>query len=241
MRRIVSLVPSLTELVVWLDRGSELAGRSRFCTEPIGAVERVPIVGGTKNPKIDRIDALEPTLILANKEENRREDIEALRARGHDVVLTDPNSVDEAVAMILTIGELLDAQAKAQTLAEAVASALKPAPEASVRTFVPIWKDPWMALGSATYGHDLLTRCGASNVFADHARYPETTLDAVASRRPELILMPDEPYPFKGRDAEALTAIAPARVIDGKLLWWYGPRMPEAIHSLRTLFAEVRR
>jgi ABC-type hemin transport system substrate-binding protein len=236
--RIVSLVPSLTELVFWLGRGKLLVGRTRFCVEPAGEVERVPVVGGTKNPKVERIVALRPDLVIANREENRREDVEALRAAGLEVMVTDPNSVAEAVAMIEELGGRLDSGARARELTEEIVAALAElAPTIGLRVFVAVWKEPLMGLGSETYGHDLLVGAGAVNVLAGRPRYPEVSLEEVAGLRPDLVLLPDEPYPFKDEDREAFEAVAPARVVDGKLLWWYGPRIPGAIRALRQLFA----
>jgi ABC-type hemin transport system substrate-binding protein len=239
-QRFVSLVPSLTELVWWLGAGDSLVGRTRFCTEPAGAIESVPIIGGTKNPHIDRIAGARPDLVIANREENRREDVEALRALGLDVLLTDPDTVAEALAMVATLGERLDAAVRANGLIDEVretlghgASAGPPRP----RVFVAVWKAPLMGLGGEAYGHDLIVQCGATNVLAATPRYPELTRDELAALRPELIVLPDEPYPFKQADVDEFASIAPARVIDGKLLWWYGPRMPEAIRTLRSWFA----
>lgn len=236
--RIVSLVPSLTELVCWLGAGAELAGRTRFCTEPAELVRGVPIVGGTKNPHLDRIAALRPTLVLANKEENRKEDVLALREAGLDVLVTDPNSVSEAVAMVRELGQRLDRQAKAESLATETEGAAREGPAGRrPRVFVAVWKEPFMGLARDTYGHDLIELAGAENVLRGRPRYPEITREELAALAPGLILLPDEPYPFTAADADSLAAIAPARVIDGKLLWWYGPRMPAAIRELRRLFA----
>lgn len=241
-QRIVSLVPSLTELVWWLGAGDSLVGRTRFCTEPAGAIESVPIVGGTKNPRIDRIVEARPDLVIANREENRREDVEALRAHGLDVLLTDPNTVAEALVMVGGLGERLDAAARATELIADADEALGTGRSAGTirpRVFVAVWKAPLMGLGGKAYGHDLIERCGATNVLAATPRYPELTRDDLSALRPGLILLPDEPYPFKQDDADEFASVAPSRVIDGKLLWWYGPRMPEAIRTLRSVFAEA--
>ena len=237
--RIVSLVPSITELVFWLGRGERLVGRTRFCTEPADGVAAVAIVGGTKNPRIDRIVASRPDLVLANKEENRRDDVEALRAAGLDVLLTDPNSVPDAVAMCREIGALIDAEARAAELAAEIETALAaPSPARTKRVFAAVWWDPLMGLGSESYGHDLLERAGGVNVLAGKARYPRLSLEELAELRPELILLPDEPFPFSTAQAPAFEAVAPTRLIDGKLLWWYGPRIPEAIRTLRGIVGE---
>jgi ABC-type Fe3+-hydroxamate transport system substrate-binding protein len=238
--RIVSLVPSLTELVAWFGLGERIVGRTRFCTEPPWLVDRVPVVGGTKNPRVDRVIALTPDIVLANREENRREDIEALQAAGLDVVLTDPNTVGEAIEMVLDLGRILGASERAAWLAHETAAAADEGNGPGLRVFVPIWKDPWMGLAAGTYGNDLLRVAGAVNVLGARSRYPEVTLDEVAALAPDTVLLPDEPYPFKDADRELFDGIAPARVVDGKLLWWYGPRMPGAIRGLRALLLEGR-
>lgn len=239
-RRIISLVPSLTELVFSLGAGESLVGRTRFCDEPSELVGRVPVVGGTKNPRIERIQEAAPDLVLANKEENRREDVEALRGMGIEVLLTDPNTVDEAIEMVLQLGDVLERRAAAQRIADETRTALhEDLVVDGVRVLVPVWWNPLMALGSGAYGQDLLERCGAVNVLASRTRYPEISLDEARELRPDVILLPDEPFPFDASHVAGLSSIAPARVIDGKLLWWYGPRMPAAIRALRVILHEV--
>lgn len=238
-QRIVSLVPSLTELVCWFGRASALVGRTRFCTEPSAEVERVPTVGGTKNPRLERIIALAPDLVIANREENRREDVEALREAGLDVLLTDPNTVADALAMVAELGARLDCTVRAEELVDDTRVAVTAARPSGTRVFAAVWKSPLLGLGAGTYGNDLLRVVGAVNVLAGRPRYPEVTLDEVARLSPDLVLLPDEPYPFKQADAAAFADIAPARVVDGRLLWWYGPRMPAAIRAISALLADV--
>lgn len=239
--RIVSLVPSLTELVFWFGSGGRLVGRTRFCTEPEGEVEAVPVIGGTKNPKIERIVAARPGLVIANKEENRREDIEALQAAGLMVYLSHPDTVPEAIEMIRELGELCGAAERATELARDIEHALEEdAPVEPVRTYVAVWHNPMMGLGSNSYGHSLVELCGARNVLGHRERYPELSMDELRALQPELILLPDEPFPFDDSHAALYSKIAPARVIDGKLLWWYGPRMPHAIRELRQTFTGLR-
>ena len=236
-QRIVSLVPSLTELIVHFGLADQLAGRTRFCTEPPGALRAVPIVGGTKDPKLDRIVALRPSIVVANKEENRREDIEALRVAGLTVLVTDPNTVEEAARMIAEVAATLGVSPLGDRLAAEIrseAASVNPI-QPAVRVFVPIWKSPWLGLGCDTYGHDLLRVAGFTNVLGDRTRYPEVTLEAIATLTPDVVLLPDEPYPFGPKDIPAFAGIAPAIPVDGKLLWWYGPRVPEAIRELRRL------
>jgi ABC-type Fe3+-hydroxamate transport system substrate-binding protein len=237
--RVVSLVPSLTELVFYLGRGEWLVGRTRFCALPAEA-RRVEAVGGTKDPDIARIAALAPDLVIANREENRRQDVEALRAAGLDVLVTDPNTVREAAAMIEDLGRRLVAEPPASALVDEILGELEHVPPGrGPRVFVAVWYRPLMGLGSQTYGNDVVAAAGAVNVLAGRPRYPELDRDELAALRPDLILLPDEPYRFRQRHAEEFSAIAPARVVDGKLLWWYGPRLPGALRELRRVFASV--
>ena len=238
--RIVSLVPSLTELVWWLGCGDALRGRTRFCEEPAGEIEVVPVISGTKTPDVAAITAMAPDLVIANREENRREDVEALRATGLNVLLTDPNSVEEALAMIVELGEALGRTEAAEGLVGEVRAAVgEGSGERRPALFVPIWRNPLMGLASDTYGDSVLTAVGATNVLARQTRYPEVSLEEVAALAPEAILLPDEPYRFSEKHLPEFSAVAPTAVVDGKLLWWYGPRMPEAIRELRRIVGEL--
>ncbi len=238
--RIVSLVPSITELVCWLGRGDALVGRTRFCDSPPDVAERVPSIGGTKDPDVPRVVALRPDLVLANREENRREDVVALREAGLNVLVTDPNTVEAAMEMFIELGTVLGVPGKASELTGETRAALaEPGGPLRMRVFVAVWKRPLMGLGSATYGHDLIERAGGLNVLGDLERYPEVTLDEVRARAPDLVLLPDEPYHFGEVDAAEYSGIAPTRLVDGRMLWWHGPRLPGAIRVLRTILTEV--
>ena len=236
--RVVSLVPSLTELVFWLGRGETVVGRTRFCEEPGDQVGPVPIIGGTKNPDVDRIVSLAPDLVIANKEENRREDIEALIARGVNVYLTDPNTVDEAASMIEALGVLFDDVPPARMLAEEIRAELRTKPVDTIPVFVAVWRDPLLGLGGESYGNSLLEAAGGENVLKHRPRYPETTMAELAELAPQVILLPDEPYPFKEQHVQEFSTVAPTVLVDGKLVWWYGPRVPAAIRELRRILME---
>lgn len=239
--RIVSLVPGLTELLFDFGVGGQVVGRTRFCVEPKGEVERVPIAGGTKNPDLGKIAGLQPDFVLANREENRREDVEALIAAGLNVQLTDPTTVGEAEAMIMGLGEMLGCAESAKAIVDDIERALAGPPPAPARprVFVAIWRKPLMGLGCESYGHDLVERSGAINVLRERPRYPEVTVPEIRALRPDLILLPDEPFRFGERHVPEFEAIAPVRLVDGKLLWWYGARLPGAIGALRSIFADV--
>ncbi len=234
--RVVSLVPSLTELV-WELAPDTLVGRTRFCSVP-EAVTAVPHVGGTKNPDVRKIASLLPDLVIANKEENRREDVEALQYGGLNVLLTDPNTVEEALMMIAEIGALLGETERANAIIREAREALAEPMAPEVRVFVPIWHEPLMGLGAATYGHDLLQRCGAVNVLGYRDRYPEVTRDEAAALHADLVLLPDEPYRFGLKHLQAYEPLGRALRVPGEWLWWYGPRIASSVRALKVVLAE---
>jgi ABC-type Fe3+-hydroxamate transport system substrate-binding protein len=226
VRRVVSLVPSLTESVA--DSGL-LVGATDWCVEPAGL--DVVRVGGTKNPRVPDVLALEPDLVLANEEENRRADVEALRAAGVAVWVTAPRTVPAALT---SLGRLLAVCGIGSPPWYAAACAAWPPgpPPAPVRhAVVPIWTKPWMALGRETFAGDVLARLGVANVLAGSAeRYPRF---AVADLPPyDLVVLPDEPYAF-GPGDEAPFAPVPAAFVSGRHLTWYGPSLAEAPGVLR--------
>lgn len=236
--RIVSLVPSISELVWWLGAGERLVGRTRFCAEP-AEMATVAEFGGTKNPDVAGIIAARPDLTIANKEENRREDVEALRAAGLKVLVTDPATVRQALDMTLQIGVLLGCETRARELYTDVAPLLS-APPASTRVFVGTWYRPLMAMGGDTYGNDVMRLAGGANVFAHRSRYPEVTMDEVREARPDFVVLPDEPFRFTEKHTAEFETIAPAQVVNGQWLWWYGPRMGEGIRRMREILGAAR-
>ena len=247
-RRIVSLVPSTTELLCALGLAEALVGVTVYCVEPREVVRTKTRVGGEKNPNLETIRALTPDLVVANIEENRREDVEALRAAGVEVYITYPRSVAESLAMIHELGAVTGATTAARRLLDE----LEPlhavvrdrlAGRRATPCFYPIWRDPWMTVGHDTYIHDLLATCGGANVFADRSRYPTISLDDVAARSPEVVLLPDEPFRFRRahlRDFDAyagMPAVRDGRVmlVDGKRFSWHGPRLAEALRTVPAL------
>lgn len=245
--RIVSLVPSLTELVCALGGAARLVGVTRFCTDPPEVVAGLTKVGGTKTPDCEAILALRPDLILVNAEENRRADYERLVASGVPVFNSFPTGVQAAALSIGRLGRLLGSEERAAALAGAIEQA-RAAALARIgrrpRVFCPIWRNPWMTFNRDTFAHDLLWCAGGENVAADAAeRYPRVELGSIAERLPEVVLLPDEPYRFAERHIETLTELSqtPAwrdqriHLIDGKAISWYGPRTPAALADLGRL------
>ena len=245
-RRIVSLVPSLTELVCALGRGDRLVGVTRYCTHPPEVVAALPKLGGTKNPILGRVVELAPELVLVNAEENRREDFQAVVDAGLSVFVSFPRTVEATVGAIERVGQAIDAGAPARALAADVTEALALVSARRVRVFCPIWRNPWMSFNRDTYASDLMGCAGGDNVCAAAPdRYPVVDLEAVARADPEVILLPDEPYRFSEQHRRALGPLAGTtagragrvHLVDGKALSWYGPRTAPAVCQLLHLFA----
>jgi ABC-type hemin transport system substrate-binding protein len=252
-RRIVSLVPSLTELVWSLGAGSRLVGVTRYCTEPAALVASLPKVGGTKNPQLAAIVALQPDLVLVNSEENRREEFEQLLAAGLCVYVSFPTTVAAAADGIERLAVAVGMSAAGRALAgviRTVVATLRRQPAKRVRVFCPIWRKPWMAVGGDTFAGDLLHCCGGEIVSAGSpTRYPVVEVDEIARAAPEVVLLPDEPYPFQARHRGLLEGLAdtPAGraervyLVDGKALSWYGPRTPAALRYFHRILLDARR
>jgi ABC-type hemin transport system substrate-binding protein len=250
--RIVSLVPSLTEALFTLGLGDRVVGVTEWCIHPADGVHELPKIGGTKTPDRTAIATLAPDLVIANHEENRRRDVEALEAAGLRVWVTDPRTTGDGVELLAELAKLGAEPMRAAAVCEPVREAYEAAstvalgisPESRPRVFCPIWKGPWMSVGGDTYAHDLVTLCGGDNVFAEAGdrRYPIVSDEEIVAARPDVVLLPDEPYDFGPRDARELgelpiPAAANGRIhlIDGTLVSWYGPRIGRAIEELRAL------
>lgn len=244
-RRIVSLVPSLTELLFALGVGRLVVGVTRYCLEPRSAVRSLPVVGGTKNPDLNKVKNLAPELVLANAEENRREDVATMESMGLRVMVTYPRSVADVASMVRSVASLVRAGSVGQRLVAAIEQTVKGISHGKlVRVFCPIWKNPWMSFSGNTYAHDVLRLAGAANVcLSGEARYPIVDLDHIAQQDPEVILLPDEPYRFAPKDLCDLaplsrtTAVRKGRVyfVSGKSLTWFGPRTPRAARYFQAL------
>jgi ABC-type Fe3+-hydroxamate transport system substrate-binding protein len=253
-RRIVSLVPSWTETLFALGAGERVVGATRFCVEPADRIGAVAKVGGTKNPDLRAIGELGPDLVIANAEENRREDVEQMRAQGIAVLITYPRTIPAAVKSLLDIGRAIGCEAEAGALAREITLTVSGIETAvgvwaklRIRVFCPIWKNPWMSFNADTYSHDVLRMMGYNNVFASAGeRYPMTTLDQALERRPDIVILPDEPYAFGERDVEELKkALPPALsrrllVVSGRDLHWYGVHMVAGLRALADRLARVR-
>lgn len=222
--RVVSLVPSLTEALVSV-AAERLVGATDWCTHP--ADLDVPRVRGTKNPDLAAIAALAPDVVVANKEENRELDVRRLRERGVRVWVTDIETVPDAIS---SMERLLDGLGwnRPGWLTEARRLWCGPLPQVTRRVAVPIWRDPWMVVGSRTFTGDLLRRLGWENVFGAHEeRYPHVDLAEIDGADAEAVLLPDEPYVFTPEDGPEAFARTPTELVSGRLITWYGPSLLE--------------
>jgi ABC-type Fe3+-hydroxamate transport system substrate-binding protein len=235
VRRVVSIVPSLTEAVAATAPGL-LVGATDWCTHP--ADLDVVRIRGTKNPDVDRIVALRPDLVVANAEENRAPDLDALRAAGVPVYVTDVRTLDGAFTSLRRMLAACGLAVPAWLTDAEVAWAAVPQPAHRLRGVVPIWRRPWMAVGRDTFTGAVLARLGVDNALADDPeRYPR--IDPAALPPHDLVVLPDEPYAFTADDGpEAFTA--PAVLVSGRLLTWYGPSLGEAARVLPGALAGAR-
>ncbi|HHS96146.1 MAG TPA: cobalamin-binding protein [Phaeodactylibacter sp.] len=229
--RIISLVPSLTEMLCYIGLEKELVGITKFCVHPAFAKKRYTIIGGTKNLHLDKITALQPSLLIGNKEENQATQIKAL-AKHYPVWMSDVNNLPEALQMIRGLGDVCDRKGKSHVLATEIEKrfadlSAKVSPPL-LRTAYLIWRKPYMVAASDTFIDDMLQRAGFENVFASLSRYPVVSTDDLKAACPELIFLSSEPYPFREKHIEELKAICPQahiRLVDGELFSWYGSRL----------------
>jgi ABC-type Fe3+-hydroxamate transport system substrate-binding protein len=222
--RVVSLVPSITETLSAWDRTPIAC--TRFCERP-----DLEHVGGTKDPKIDRIVELKPDLVVMDAEENRLEDYSALIEHGLNV-------------HVLRVRSLRDVNPSMADLARRVDTSwepidLGPPKPTAMSAFIPIWRRPWMALGSPTYGSSILARLGVRNVYESDGTYPAIELDEAVDRHPDVVLAPSEPYPFTRRQLSELESVASTTFVDGKDLFWWGHRTRGALGRLASMVATL--
>ncbi|MEU9327226.1 helical backbone metal receptor [Streptomyces canus] len=237
--RVVSLVPSLTEAIARSAPGA-LVGATDWCTHP--ADLDVTRVGGTKNPKLDRITALAPDLVIANEEENREPDLAALREAGLEVLVTEVRDVPQAFLELARVVEACGVvRPRWLDEAEESWSALKP-PARRRTAVVPIWRRPWMVLGRDTFAGDVLSRLGMDHVYAGHEdRYPRVPLEELRAAAPDLVVLPDEPYRFTPEDGPEAFPGLPCALVSGRHLTWYGPSLAEAPRALGEALRAARR
>ncbi|RDV17147.1 cobalamin-binding protein [Pontibacter diazotrophicus] len=243
-QRIISMVPSQTELLFDLGLEDRIVGLTKFCAHPKPQVKQKAIIGGTKNFRFDAIDELKPDLIIGNKEENYKEGIEQLQQK-YPVWMSDIYTLDDALQMMQQVGQLTGTEAKARELTQGISTGFKSLQPAQppITTAYFIWRKPYMTVGSHNIIDHMLQRCGFQNAFADLARYPEITQEQLQQANPQLILLSSEPYPFKKKHVAEFQEICPQamiKIVDGEMFSWYGSRLLHASAYLRQVIEEVK-
>jgi len=242
-KRIVSLVPSQTELLFHLGLESEIVGITRFCIHPGEKVKTKPKVGGTKNVSKEKVLALQPDLVFANKEENTAEVVEELQ-KFVPVFVSDVNNISSALEMIEMVGRITKTSQKADTLCTDIKQSFSELPNYKpLRTAYLIWKKPWMAVGGDTYINGIMALAGFDNAFSQASRYPEITMEQLRDANPELVLLSSEPYPFQEKDKkdfELLPNNCLISIVDGEAFSWYGNRMLQTPKYLQKLNEQIR-
>ncbi|CAN5359268.1 helical backbone metal receptor [soil metagenome] len=242
-QRIVSVVPSQTELLHHLGMDNKVLAITKFCVHPREWFCDKTRVGGTKTLDLDKIRGLQPDLIIANKEESDQWQIEELMQE-FPVWVSDINTVDDALEMIASIGDITHTATRAGYLVDEVRNGFKQLTALpNIRSAYFIWRKPWMVAGHTTYINDLMQRCGMANVFAHRdSRYPEISNEEIVAAQPQLILLSSEPYPFKAKHLAELQILCPQAkilLVDGEMFSWYGSRMLEATVYLKQLIRSI--
>lgn len=236
-QRIISLVPSQTELLYDLGLDEKVVGITKFCIHPEEWFRAKTRVGGTKDIKKEIIDKLQPDLIIANKEENVKEQVEEL-AKDYPVWVSDIHDLESALQMIEDVGTLTNKKIKSKEITAVIKQAffqianVQPKTQnTKLKTCYLIWRNPYMTVGSDTFIHDMLDRCGLENIFLNKIRYPETTVEELNDAGCELLLLSSEPYPFKQKHIDELQEQLPGckiMLVDGEMFSWYGSRLMKA-------------
>jgi ABC-type Fe3+-hydroxamate transport system substrate-binding protein len=240
-RRLVSLVPNLSETLWWWGLADHLVGVTEWCVAPPEAFVRAVRVRGTKNPDLEAVVSLAPDLVIANEEENRELDVRRLRQAGVPVYVTRVRTVHDAADALQRLGAVVGAADPGRQLAASLRRAVSsPSPPRAVPAACAVWRDPWIWVGRDTFAGALLAAAGAHVVHAE--RYPAEELEQVRAAAPDLVLLPDEPYRFGADDLTAFNGwTTRVRRIDGAALTWWGPRTPMAVAELSRLVRTVRR
>ena len=235
-KRIVSIVPSQTELLFDLGLDDEVIGVTKFCIHPIEKFASKTKIGGTKKLLIEKIRDLQPDLIIGNKEENTRDEVELLMQE-FPVWMSDISNLEEAIAAIAKIGELVNREPEAAYLNHLINAGFTDLQTLAVEKKIDktvaylIWKDPYMTAGKATFIDDILRKIGLNNVI-EQSRYPEIDLFQLQTLKPQLVFLSSEPYPFKQKHIDEIQSVLPnakVMLVDGEMFSWYGSRLVKAV------------
>lgn len=244
-KRIISLVPSQTELLYDLGLDQEIVGQTLFCIHPKDKHETKQRVGGTKKINLDTIASLSPDLIIGNKEENDKNTIEQLMMN-YPVWMSDIQNLDDALQMINMVGELVDRNREAADISNNISNGFKQLKTFEKQTSIAylIWRKPWMVAGHDTFINHMITRMGGTNVFQhEDSRYPQITDDQIFAAEPDVILLSSEPYPFKEKhikELQQISAKSKVMMVDGELFSWYGSRLLKSVSYFNELINHLQ-
>lgn len=236
LKRIISLVPSQTELLYDLGLDQEVVGITKFCVHPPHWLKEKPIIGGTKKFHFETIDRLQPDLIIGNKEENYREGIELLQKK-YPVWMSEIVTLDDALSMIFSVSEIAGKQSSGASIVERIRKSFEEMEPTKSSVLYVIWKKPWMGTGKGTFINSMLEIIGLENVLQSE-RYPELTEGEIKELNPEVLLLSSEPYPFQEEHIEELKRIVPRSkiiLVDGEMFSWYGSRLLKAPDYFKSL------
>ncbi len=241
-QRIISLVPSLSELLADLGLQDKVIGITKFCVHPESWLKTKTIIGGTKNFNLDEIIKLNPDVIFGNKEENFEAGISQLKTN-YPVWMSDINSIKDSLSMILSLGEITDKAAESKQLVYDIRKEFQSTKKLNGQSVLYlIWRNPWMAAATNTFIHSLLDHLGLKNALEHEMRYPELTDEAIHNLKPEYIFLSSEPYPFREKHIEELQAISSTSkiiLVDGEMFSWYGSRLLKAIPYFNTHMEKI--
>ena len=241
--RIVSLVPSQTELLFDLGLEKEVVGITKFCIRPNNWFRKKTRVGGTKNVNFEKIEKLKPNLIIANKEENTESEIKQL-IKKYPVWISDIQNLEDALEMISLIGKMTNTKAKAKSIIYNIQEGFDSlSPVHKKKTSYFIWQKPMMSINKSRFIHDMMNRCGFENIFASaNDDYPEISKKQLQKANPEIILLSSEPYPFKNKHIEQFQEICPnaiIKMVDGEMFSWYGSRLQHVPNYFQNLLKSI--
>lgn len=242
-KRIISLVPSQTELLADLGLDDEVVGITKFCVHPEAWFRNKQRVGGTKKVKKDVVHDLQPDLIIGNKEENTREDIEYLQ-KHYPVWMSDIVTIPDALDMIAQLGIVTQKEKEAKNWINKINEARKQLPALPNAPTVAyfIWRNPWMVVGNHTYIHEFLEACGFQNAFAEQSRYPEVELKKLGDKKIDIVFLSSEPFPFKDKHIAEIKEYLPdahIELINGEMFSWYGSRMQKGFDYVSHLIKQL--
>lgn len=241
--RIISTVPSQTELLFDLGLVERIVGVTNYCVHPKSETSPKQKIGGTKNLDLEKIISLKPHLIIANKEENEKEQIDKL-SNFFPVWISDIKTLEDALEMIKSLGKITKTEVRADLIVDQIQEKFLSisSPSHSCDVLYLIWRKPWMAAGRDTFINDMLSRCGLKNVCKPDSRYPILSNEDLLNLNPSVILLSSEPYPFKQRHIHELNELIPNAnilMVDGEMFSWYGSRLLKSADYFNRLIGNI--